>query len=114
MKKIFLIALMLTVATPAFAQEYTHGYTRRDGTQVQGYMHSTPNGVAEDNYSYRGNVNPYTGSVGTHTERDAGESYGSSYPSRQYDSSNASESNPYAERREQSPNQSSFQPSNPW
>lgn len=113
MKKIFLIALTLTVATPAFAQEYTHGYTRRDGTEVQGYMHSTPNGIAEDNYSYKGNVNPYTGSVGTHTERDAGEGYGSPYPSYQSNNGEA-ERNPYAERREENPNQGNFQPSNPW
>jgi len=65
-----LFALMMFV-TFSFADEYVHGYTRRDGTQVDGYHRSSPNGTVTDNYSYKGNTNPYTGSQGTDTYRSS-------------------------------------------
>lgn len=87
MKTRFMFAMVATVLVGApfavCAQEYTRGYTRSDGTEVRGYMHSTPDGDATNNYSYRGNTNPYTGEVGSHTEQDSGswrsrsDSYGS-------------------------------------
>lgn len=61
---LFLIAISIG---SAFADEYVHGYVRQDGTYVQPYYRSSPNGTVMDNYSYRGNVNPYTGSVGTNS-----------------------------------------------
>jgi hypothetical protein len=36
------------------------GYTKKNGTHVQGYKRTAPNGTARDNYSTKGNVNPYT------------------------------------------------------
>lgn len=42
-----------------------HSYYRRNGTFVQGYHATNPNGTRNDNYSTRGNVNPYTGVAGT-------------------------------------------------
>jgi hypothetical protein len=45
------------------ADEYVHGYTRSDGTYVQGYMRSSPDGNPYNNYSFPGNTNPYTGKV---------------------------------------------------
>ncbi len=41
------------------------GYTRKDGTYVRPHYRSAPNGTSSDNWSTRGNVNPYTGEVGT-------------------------------------------------
>jgi hypothetical protein len=35
------------------------------GTEVQGHYQTNPNNTQRDNYGARGNVNPYTGSVGT-------------------------------------------------
>jgi len=43
---------------------YTHSYYRRDGTYVQGYYATNPNGTKLDNYSTLGNVNPWTGKPG--------------------------------------------------
>ncbi|MGD0291890.1 MAG: hypothetical protein ABSC63_19935 [Candidatus Binataceae bacterium] len=43
------------------ADEYVHGYTRSDGTYVQGYMRSPPDSNPYNNYSVPGNTNPYTG-----------------------------------------------------
>ncbi len=42
-----------------------HGYTKRNGTHVQSYHATDPNHTQRDNYSAKGNVNPYTGKVGT-------------------------------------------------
>jgi hypothetical protein len=44
---------------------YVNGYYRSNGTYVQGHYRTRPNRDKTDNYSYRGNVNPYTGKVGT-------------------------------------------------
>lgn len=44
---------------------YTHGYTRSNGTYVQGYHRTTPDNTVNNNYGTRGNVNPYTGAYGT-------------------------------------------------
>lgn len=41
------------------------GYTRRDGTYVHSYHATDPNSTRNDNYSTRGNINPYTGEPGT-------------------------------------------------
>jgi hypothetical protein len=41
------------------------GHTRRDGTYVQPHYRTNPNSSRMDNYSTRGNVNPYTGKSGT-------------------------------------------------
>jgi hypothetical protein len=41
------------------------GYTRKDGTYVAPHTRSSPNKTKNDNYSTRGNINPYTGQAGT-------------------------------------------------
>lgn len=55
----------LTLASPVLADSFTNGYTRRDGTYVQPHYRSTPDGNFQNNWSTRGNVNPYTGQQGT-------------------------------------------------
>src|SRR3984893_6170220 len=62
---IFLACLVVSWNIPAFAGQYVHGYTRSNGAVVQPYYRSSPNGTVRDNFSYKGNVNPYTGAVGT-------------------------------------------------
>ena len=46
-----------------------HGYTRKNGKQVQSYKRTAPNGTQKDNFSTKGNVNPYTGKKGTKTPK---------------------------------------------
>lgn len=41
------------------------GYTRSNGTYVAGHQQTNPNGTKYDNWSSKGNVNPYTGKPGT-------------------------------------------------
>jgi hypothetical protein len=56
---------------PAYTPSYgtgdhvVSGYTRRDGTYVAPYHATDPNGTKLDNYSTKGNVDPYTGKWGT-------------------------------------------------
>ncbi|WP_082806943.1 hypothetical protein [Collimonas pratensis] len=42
-----------------------HGYTRSNGTHVGSYHATNRNATKNDNYSTKGNVNPYTGKAGT-------------------------------------------------
>jgi hypothetical protein len=44
-------------------------YTTQSGTYVGGHQQTNPNNTQLDNYSTRGNVNPYTGQIGTRTPR---------------------------------------------
>lgn len=44
---------------------YVPGYTRSDGTHINGYYKTTPNSSNRDNYTTKPNVNPYTGKAGT-------------------------------------------------
>jgi len=80
-----LIALMTTAAPAQYQQpnqglygsgglygtgsnpesHYVQPYIRQDGTYVQGHQQTNPNNTQLDNYGTRGNVNPYTGQVGT-------------------------------------------------
>jgi len=56
-------ALSLTLASPALADVFVHGYTHGDGTYVHPHWRSDPDGVPSNNFSYPGNLNPYTGQV---------------------------------------------------
>lgn len=44
---------------------YQQGYTRNDGTYVNGHYKTNSNGTNHDNFSTQGNYNPYTGNNGT-------------------------------------------------
>ena len=48
------------------------GYIRKDGTYVQPHMRSAPDGNFWNNWSTRGNVNPYNGEPGTKTQPSPG------------------------------------------
>lgn len=102
-------ALLFTLASisligPAVADDYyTSPYVRKDGTPVQGHYSTQPNEYRYDNYSSRGNTNPYTGERGSqrnefttppayNTGRSHSDSYGGSAP----------RSNPYSGSRSRS------------
>ena len=50
---------------PAQAPVFVDGYVRQNGTYVQPYVRTPPDGIRENNWSTKGNVNPHTGKVGT-------------------------------------------------
>ncbi len=43
------------------------GYVKKNGTYVSPHMRSAPDGSFNNNWSTKGNVNPYTGKQGTKT-----------------------------------------------
>lgn len=77
MHALLAIALTIAVCTPALARgggggghssggsHSVSGYTRSNGTYVAPSHATNPNGSKSDNWSSRGNVNPYTGQAGT-------------------------------------------------
>lgn len=71
MKKL-LISLLLgifvfSILTPTSVEAASRvkGYTKKNGTYVQPHYRSSPNRSKLDNWSTRGNYNPYTGRKGT-------------------------------------------------
>ncbi len=65
---LLLIALVfsgLSLASSAEASKRVNGYTTKKGTYVQPYYRSNSNKVKYDNYSSKGNSNPYTGKKGS-------------------------------------------------
>ena len=63
---IALVVVGIWAAMPSLASDhYVNGYTRANGTYVQGHYQTDPNSTKDDNYSTRGNENPYTGEAGT-------------------------------------------------
>lgn len=66
-----LIALLLMVsfslvsAPSAEALQRVKGYTTKRGTYVAPHFKSSPNKSKFDNFSAKGNVNPFTGKKGT-------------------------------------------------
>ena len=79
MKQVILAAALVLAATAAQAQYLgtgsnpsshpVQGYTTNSGTYVQPHQQTNPNGTQRDNYGATGNVNPYTGAVGTRNPR---------------------------------------------
>jgi hypothetical protein len=65
--KVFLIALIATFASVAGAtsSHSVRGYTKKNGTYVQPHRQTNPNHTRTDNWSHKGNTNPYTGKRGT-------------------------------------------------
>jgi hypothetical protein len=63
-----LLALSLVSFWPASVEAgdvYVNGYYRNDGTYVKPHYRSAPDGNFYNNWSTKGNVNPYTGQTGT-------------------------------------------------
>src|ERR1700744_3093124 len=65
MRILILILLSNLFIFNCLGQVHVKGYYRSNGTYVQPYTRSSPDGNPYNNYSYPGNVNPYTGKVAT-------------------------------------------------
>ena len=54
-----------TLFSSALAQNYVKPHVRKDGTYVEGHVRSAPDNSQYNNYGSKGNINPYTGQLGT-------------------------------------------------
>lgn len=84
-------ALIALTATAALAQPVQrNGYIRKDGTYVAPSYATRPNDTKLDNYSTKGNVNPYSGRTGTvdpYKTPSSDSPYGSTYGAKKPKSS---------------------------
>lgn len=102
MRKLLLCLLASMVCSSvALADVYVRGYTRSDGTYVAPHYRSSPNSTRNDNWTTRGNVNPYTGEPGTRSP-DYGSSYGSPRSSGNMYAPNPYAPNPFESRSSRS------------
>ena len=67
-KRIIISAILIFIIFSLFlsfvsADVWVNPYYRKDGTHVQGHYRSSPDSDPTNNWSFPGNVNPYTGKV---------------------------------------------------
>lgn len=67
MKNFLLLFIVTFTSCLAVGDVKVDGYYRKDGTYVQPHYRSDPNGTKSDNWTTKGNINPYTGEIGTRT-----------------------------------------------
>lgn len=71
LKKFFVFVFLLTTLFTISASNVearsikVKSYTTRNGTYVNSYRRTAPNRIRYDNYSAKGNYNPYSGKSGT-------------------------------------------------
>ena len=61
--------ILLSTSVVAEADQHVHGYYRHNGTYVHPYYRTSPDNTVTNNYSYHGNLSPYTGKIGTNYYR---------------------------------------------
>lgn len=61
----FVILICAFFSTYMFSQVRVKSYIKKNGTYVQSHKRSNPDGNPYNNWSTKGNVNPYTGKAGT-------------------------------------------------
>lgn len=66
MRNLITLAALAAVSCMSMAQSHMRqGYVTKNGTYVAPSYATNPNATTVDNYSTKGNVNPYTGQAGT-------------------------------------------------
>ncbi len=93
--KIVLAIVVALASASVCAQTRVNGYHRADGAYVQPHYRSAANSTTLDNYSTRGNVNPYTGKIGTVDPYKEQNTYRQPAPQPTYGPSRADAVNPY-------------------
>jgi hypothetical protein len=64
-----LLAAFINIAAFAQGSKRVRGYTKRSGTYVQSHRRTNADHTRRNNWSTKGNINPYTGKRGTKTPR---------------------------------------------
>lgn len=66
------LLLMVLFSIEVYADTWVNGYMKSNGTYVSGHYRSDPDSTTDNNWSTRGNVNPYTGKIGTRNSNSYG------------------------------------------
>jgi hypothetical protein len=64
MKKIIGVVIILSCASASLGQNRVRTYVKKNGTVVHTHSRTKANRTKSDNYSTKGNRNPYTGKKG--------------------------------------------------
>lgn len=64
-RQIFVLVLLAAPMISANAAQHVHGYTKKSGAYVAPHYRSNRDHSRLNNWSTKGNVNPYTGKKGT-------------------------------------------------
>jgi hypothetical protein len=67
MKTLAIAIVALAVGVSGASAGSVSGYYRSNGTYVAPHFQSNRDSTVTDNYSFRGNANPYTGRVGSNS-----------------------------------------------
>lgn len=59
------LALLFSASSEARGSVRVKSYARKDGTYVPAHRRTSANSTKADNWSTKGNVNPYTGKKGS-------------------------------------------------
>lgn len=66
MKFLTVVVFLCAISTSVFASDvHVNGYVNSKGTYVAPYERTAPNNTVNDNYTTKGNTNPYNGKEGT-------------------------------------------------
>ncbi len=77
--RLLAITCVFLFSSVVFAKDtYVKGYVRKDGKYVEPHFRSESDGKFENNYSTKGNTNPYTGKKGTKTYEYDSSTFGDS------------------------------------
>jgi hypothetical protein len=95
-KYIVSLVLLTLISELTLADVSVRGYHRKDGTYVRPHMRSNPDGNFNNNWSTIGNINPYTGKLGTKTQPSY-QSNGSYQYSNDYSSESKNYNRPLTE-----------------
>lgn len=88
-KKSSLVLIAMCLCIHVWAKDvYVEGYTRSDGTVVKDHYRTSPDSTVNNNFSTKGNVNPYTGEPGWIDREHTKPGY--TYPTSTYSSSMSS------------------------
>jgi len=87
-------ALLACSSAFCFAVEHVNGYYKKDGTYVQPHYRSSPNSMTWDNYSTKGNTNPFTGEKG-HKKDEFGSGFSSPNSTIRDNYSTQGDTNPF-------------------
>lgn len=70
------LLLVVLFSVTVYADTWVNGYMKSNGTYVSGHYRSSPDNTTDNNWSTRGNVNPYTGRIGTRNPSSYGDNSG--------------------------------------